>query len=235
MDEPDDADDALVDNCPTCEDETVHQVLRAADAGWTLQCLVCETIRTVPAPPQIRVRDVPLILSDGPASRTERLDLELDGTVGIDDEFDFGGNRIRVTQVEAPDGERPKRIKVRDVKTVYAVMFDTVTLHYTVNQGDITRAFQEPVEPETEVHIGSVREVQGQLLAIKTLKSDQNRTLHRGYLLARNVRRVFADLAPDKAKPGQRVKTRERGAGPWGSQGASNKDRKPRGTGSHRK
>lgn len=231
----DEADDSFVDDCPTCDDETVHQVLRAAPAGWTIQCLACETVRTIPAPPQIRLRPVPLILSEGSASRTEILDLELEGSVGVDDEFDFAGNRIRITQVEAPDGMRPKRIKVRAVKTVYGVIFDTVTLHYTVNQGETTRAFQEPVIPETEIHIGSVREVQGMRLAIKTLKSDQNRTLHRGFLFARNVRRVFADVAPDHARAGSRVKTRIRGAGPWGSKGASNKDKKPRSTGSHRK
>lgn len=234
MDDPDEADDSFVDECPTCDDETVHQVLRMAAAGWTIQCLSCEGIRTIPAPPQVRLRDVPLILSEGATSRTTTLPLDVEGTVGVDDEFEHEGHRVRVTQVEAPDASRPKRLPARSVKTVYAVVFDTVTLHYTVNQGEVTKAFQEEVEPETEVHVGAVREVDGRRLAIKTLKSDQNRTLHRGFLLARNVRRVFADVAPEGAKPGQRVKTRERGAGPWGSQGASNKDRRPRGTGSHR-
>ena len=232
MDEP--SAEGIVDHCPSCDEETEHQVLRAAAAGWTIQCLDCETIRTVPAPPQIKLRAVPVILSHGSASRNEILEVDLEGNVGVDDEYELGGHRVRVTQVEAPNGERPKRIAVRDVKTIYAIVFNTVQLHYTVNQGDTTRSFQEEVLPEEEVHVGKVREVQGVRLAVKTLKSDQNRTLHRGFLLARNVRRVFADVADRKARPGQKVKTRKRGAGPYGSKGPSNKDRKPRGTGSHR-
>lgn len=233
MDDGDD--DSFVETCPSCGDDSVHQVVRAATSGWTVQCLACEAVRTVPAPPKLKLQPVPLILSDGATSRSETLHLALDSSVAVEDEFDVAGHRIRITQIEGHDGMRPKRLGVRDIKLLSAVHFDTVVLHYTVNQGDVTRSFQEDVAPEDEVHIGAVRVVQGMRLAVKTLKSDQNRTLHRGFLLARNVRRVFADVASSDAKPGQRVKTRQRGAGPWGSPGASNRDRKPRGTGSHRK
>ncbi|MEK6976355.1 MAG: HVO_0476 family zinc finger protein [Candidatus Thermoplasmatota archaeon] len=226
----------LVDlHCPDCGEVREHAVLRAAAANWTLRCERCKKVRTMAAPKQPRMHIVPVILSEGPTSRNASFAVELDGTVGIDDEFDLEGRRIRVTAVESLEGMRPKRLKSREVKTVYAVLFDTVNLHYTVNQGELTRAFQESVSPEEEIHVGTVREVQGVRLAIKTLKSDQNRTLHRGFLYARNVTRVFADLASDKAKPGSKVRTRSRGAGPWGSQGAGTKDRRPRGLGSRRK
>jgi uncharacterized Zn finger protein len=227
----------LVDlKCPDCGEVWEHAVLRASDAGWTVQCLRCKRVRTMPAPRQERFVPVPVILSQGGTSRTAQLQVPLDGHVAVDDEFDLEGHRVRVTAVEVDAGQRPRRAKGRDVRTLYAVLFDTVTLHYTVNQGEVTRSFQEEVVPETEVHVGSVREVQGLRLAIKTLKSDQNRTLHRGYLFARNVSRVFADVAHAKARPGAKVRTRQRGAGPWGAQGArpSNKDRKPRGLGSRR-
>ena len=221
--------------CPDCDLITDHTVLRAAAANWTLRCERCGKVRTLPAPPAPRMKVLPVILSEGATSRTAQVAAELDGTVAIDDEFDLDGRRIRVTAVETVEGTRPKKAKTREVRTVYAVLFDTVNLHYTVNQGEITRSFQESVSPEEEIHVGTVREVQGVRLAIKTLKSDQNRTLHRGFLYARNVTRVFADLAAAKAKPGSKVRTRSRGAGPWGSQGPGNKDRRPRGLGSHRK
>lgn len=226
----------LVDlHCPDCGEVREHAVLRAAAANWTLRCERCKKVRTMPAPKQPRMHIVPVILSEGATSRNASFAVELDGTVGVDDEFDLEGRRIRVTAVESTEGMRPKRLKSREVKTVYAVLFDTVNLHYTVNQGELTRSFQESVVPEEEIHVGTVREVQGVRLAIKTLKSDQNRTLHRGFLYARNITRVFADLASDRAKPGSKVRTRSRGAGPWGSQGAGTKDRRPRGLGSRRK
>lgn len=220
--------------CPQCDEVQEHVVLRAAAANWTVQCLRCKRVRTMPAPKQERFVPVPVILSEGDKSRTVQLHVPLDGKVAENDEYDFEGHRVRITAVEVAEGRRPKSAKGRDVRKLYAVVFDTVTLHYTVNQGDITRSFQEAVVPETEIHVGSVREVDGVRLAIKTLKSDQNRTLHRGYLYARNVHRVFADVAV--TKQGNRERTRQRGAGPWGNQGArpSNKDKRPRGLGPRR-
>ena len=215
--------------CPECG-ESEHVVLRMADAGWTLQCMVCRKVRTAPAPPRERFRTVPAVLAQGAESRTIELQAPLDGHVAIDDEFDWEGHRVRITAVEKPDGTRPSQARGRDIRILYAVLFDTVTLRYTVNQGDITRAFQEEVSPELQLHIGTVRNVQGHNLAIKTLKSDQNRTLHRGFLLARNINRVFADLAPEGSRPGDPVKTRSRGAGPWGSQSAISRVKRPKGS-----
>lgn len=235
MDEDQDDDVGIVElDCPSCMEVTDHVVLRAAAANWTLRCEGCGKIRTVPAPKQPRMHLVPVILSEGATSRNAQVAVELEGNVSVDDEFTLEGRRIRVTAVESKEGMRPKRLAARDVHVVYAVLFDTVNLHYTVNQGEVTRSFQESVSPEEEIHVGTVREVQGVRLALKTLKSDQNRTLHRGFLLAKNVSRVFADLAPSKAKPGEKVRTRNRGAGPWGSKGPSNKDRRPRGLGGRR-
>jgi uncharacterized Zn finger protein len=231
---PDGAGELVDLKCPDCEEVWEHTVLRAADSGWTVKCLRCKRVRTMPAPKQVRFVPVPVIISEGGNSRTERLQVPLDGFVANDDEFDLEGHRVRVTAVEIDAGQRPKKAKGRDIRTLYAVMFDTVTLHYTVNMGELTKSFQEDVVPEEEIHVGSIREVQGERLAIKTLKSDQNRTLHRGYLYARNISRVFADVA--RSKGGTREKTRQRGAGPWGNNGArpSNKDKKPRGLGSRR-
>lgn len=214
----DDGADLVELDCPTCDDATPHEVLRAAPAGWTVQCAECGTVRTLPAPKQERFVQVPAILSEGAASRTIQLAVPLDRPVQADDEFEFEGHRVRVTAVETQGGVRPKSAPGRDVKVLYAVVFDTVRLHYTLNQGEITRSFQEEVAPEEEIHVGTVREVQGVRLVVKTLKSDQNRTLHRGFLLARSVRRVFCDLAPSRARPGAKVGARRRGP-PQGARG----------------
>jgi uncharacterized Zn finger protein len=197
-------------DCPECGELAPHAVLRAADAGLTVRCGSCGAVRVLPAPRKERMRPVPVILSEGPASRTVEVHVGLDAPVAVGDEFDLEGHRIRVTTVELPGGERPKVAPGRQVKTLYAVAFDTVALLYTVNEGELTRSFREDVPPEQEVHIGIVREVQGVPLLVKTLKSDQNRTLHRGFLLARNVRRVFADVAP-RGRAGSRMRTRRRG------------------------
>jgi uncharacterized Zn finger protein len=212
--------------CATCGDVEEHTVLRAAASGWTVECVECRTKQTVPAPPKPRTIQVPLVLSEGATARTTQLEVPLDLPVAVDEEAEVEGHRVRITAVERRDGSRPKGAPGRDIKTVYGVVYDTVRLRYTVNEGDITRSFQEEAPPEEEIHIGVVREVQGINLVVKTLKSDQNRTLHRGFLMARSVRRIFADLAPRGSKPGQKAKVRRRGAPPGQSKPRS-KDKRP--------
>lgn len=216
----------VVLDCPACGGLEDHAVLRAAASGWTVACLQCQTRRTVAAPPKVRTTTVPAILSEGAAARTVHLEVPLDLPVAVDGEASVEGRRVRITAIEARDGTRPRQAAGRAIKTLYAVAYDTVRLRYTVNQGDVTRSFQEEVPPEEEVHVGLVREVQGIHLVVKTLKSDQNRTLHRGFLLARNVRRIFADLAPPGSRPGQPAKVRKRGA-PKGQSRPRGKDKRP--------
>ncbi len=213
FDEEETGDELWLD-CPTCGAIEEHEVLRAAAAGWTVRCLECKTPRTLPAPKKERTVVVPVILSQGATARTSKVEVPLDGPVAPDDEFQVEGHRIRITAVELADGQRPKSAPGRNLRMLYAVLFDTVAVNYTLNQGETTRAFREEVAPEEEIHIGRVREVQGIRLVVKTLKSDQNRTLQRGFLLARNVRRAFADMAPGKAQPGQKARVRRRGPPP---------------------
>lgn len=230
IDDVEDPEETPFLECPTCGEVEPHEVIRAAPAGWTIQCLTCSVIRTVPSPKQERYVTVPAIMSRGSQARSIQLDVPLDSPVKVDDEFVVDGQRVRITAVELPDGERPKSALGRNIRILYVVFFDTVTLRYTLNQGEITRSFQEEAVPEEEIHIGTVREVMGVKLVIKTLKSDQNRTLHRGYLNARNIRRVFADLAPTKSRMGEKVRIRRRGAPPGASKPRS-KDKRPRSPG----
>jgi uncharacterized Zn finger protein len=225
-DEEEEQEEPVFLECPTCGQVEDHAVVRAAESGWTVECLECHTKRTVPAPPKQRMIKVPVILSEGAAARTIHMEVPLDGPVKPDDEVEAEGHRVRITAVEKKDGSRPKSAIGRDIKMVYAVVFDTVRLRYTVNEGDVTRSFQEEAPPEEEVHVGYVREVQGLRLVVKTLKSDQNRTLHRGFLLARNIRRIFADIAPRGSKIGQKAKVRSRGA-PHGQSKPRSKDKRP--------
>ncbi len=228
------SDEALILDCPDCGEEQGHEVLRAADSGWTVQCARCKRIRTLPAPRQERTMPVPVILSRGATSESAQLQVPVEAGVSLNDEYELDGHRLRITAIELRDGTRPSHAAGQVLKTLYAVVFDTVRLHYTVNQGEITTSYQEDVSPEEEIHIGTVREVKGIKLAIKTLKSDQNRTINRGFLLARSITRVFADVAGKRARAGDKVKTRSRGAGPWGqarTKGPIKRIGRPRGSG----
>lgn len=197
--------------CPACGSED-HEVLREAAGHTTLRCTECGHVRTE-APRKPRHTDLALVLSDGHRSWSDRILVPDDEPVAVGDEFDHEGSRWLVTGVERTDGHATASAPAAQLRTCFAKRFDQVVLKVSVNEGEVTRSYEEAVDPERPVHIGEVLQVQERLLVVKTLKSDQNRTLHRGFLLARNVRRVFCDPAPPKARPGAVMAVRRRGAG----------------------
>lgn len=202
--------DPLVVLCPTCRTEEVHDVLKASEQNLTVRCTECHSVRSM-SPPRDRTVDLQLIISHGPESRSERIETPSEESIRVGDEFEHAGHRMLVTGLESNEHRRVQDGKAHELHTVFAKVFDTVVLKLSVNERDVTRSHEMVVEPDREVHIGEVFDLDGRRVAVKTLKSDQNRTLHKGFLLARNVRRAFCDPVKGHARPGEKVPTRPRG------------------------
>lgn len=209
--------------CPECGGLDLD-VLRASSNSRTLRCLDCDAVFTA-SPATDRTTPLRLIVSEAGESQPQALEVVTTDIVSLGDEFEADGHRYLVTSIEGPVGPTTS-CRVSEAKVVHAKLFDQVQLQISVNEGEVTRSYQLPVEPEEPVRIGQVLEVEGRLVAVKTLKSDQNRTIRKGFLFARNVRRAFCDPAPPKARPGDQVPTRSRRApaptrkrgppkGPW--------------------
>ncbi len=199
----------VMGTCPTCG-IGMHDVLHASNQSWTLKCQDCDLVHNE-TPPSSRLAEVPVIISDMDQSRSARIDVPRVDDIHVDDEFEFEGHRMLVTAIESPAGRRVPKANAAEVHVLYAKVFDQVRVGYAVNDGDVTHSLQEWLEPEEEIHVGIVRLVDGHLVLPKTIKSDMNRTLHKGYLLARNIRRVFCDPAPKGAREGDKVGVRRRG------------------------
>ncbi len=203
-------DEVIITRCPDCADDTEHVVLKASATNLTARCTDCGRTHTF-SPPHARFIEIPVVLSSGQESWSDRIETLLDEEVVVGFEFEHDGHRMLVTGIEGRDGRNHEKLVGRDVKVLFAKLFDTVLLKMSVNEGEKTHSHQLEVEPEREVHIGEVFAVDGLKLKVKTLKSDQNRTLHRGFLLARNVRRAFCDVVPGWVKEGKILPTRRRG------------------------
>jgi len=215
------------ERCPACGGEE-HEVLRETPQHVTLRCSACGHVRTE-APRRARQTDLALVLSDGDRSWSDRIVVGADEPIAVGDEFEHEGSRWLVTGVEREDGVAAAGAPARELKTCSAKRFDRVVLKFTLNEGEVTHSYEMQVDPDLTVRVGEVLEVQGRRVLVKTLKSDQNRTLHKGHLLARNIVRVFCDPAPPGARPGSVAPVRRRGAAP----GARREPRKgpPRGPG----
>lgn len=185
----------LIDSpCPDCDAEE-RVVLRQATSGWTLRCPECGRVATVPAPPKLRTVVVPVVLSWEATSRIVRLEVPLDDLVEIGGEAEVEGHRILITAIERPDASRPRKAPGRDIKTLYAKVFDTVPLGLTVNLGPTTRSYRWEVEPDHEVRIGEVVEVEGARIRITGLVALDRRRRHRGFLPARSIKRLLCEMA----------------------------------------
>ena len=206
--------DAVLLQCLHCGEEE-QQVLRAAESGWTLKCTGCGHVRTAPAPPRQRTTTVPAVLADGAASRTVPLELPLDGPVGVNDEFSVEGHRIRITALERVDGARATTAAGRDLRSISAKVYDTLSLRVSLNEGERTRSFRLEVEPERRIEVGEELEIEGLRLRVVSILSDDFRTMRKGSLEAPRVRRVLCQNA-DKPRPPKKVVRRSPPRSPRG-------------------
>lgn len=204
-------DETVTTHCPVCGEETEHAVLKASEASVTVRCTECQDVRTS-SPPRMRVVRLRLVVSHGEESWSTFLETPSDEEVAVGHEFEQDGHRMLVTGIETVTEGAPQKARASDVRVVQAKVFDLVALKLSLNEGEVTTSFEVPLDPDTPVHVGEVYEAQGRRMIVKTLKSDQNRTLHKGFLLARNVRRAFCDPAPESVQPGEVVPVRRRGA-----------------------
>lgn len=236
--------DVIID-CPVCKRPMQHALLKATPHSITVRCKECDDVRTM-SPPQMKTLELKLVVSHAGEAWSDRIEVPSDEEIEVGFEFELNDHRMIVTGLEFPEGKADKGL-ARDIKVLHAKVFDTVPLKLSVNEGDITKSFRLDVDPDRPVQIGEVVRADGRLLLIKTLKSDQNRTLHKGGLPARNVVRAFCDPAPLRAREGQVMTTRPRGRakpgaprttfgpGPRGSKHSTTSARKSSGAGPTRK
>ncbi len=206
--------DIALADCPTCGDAEEHEVLNATANSVTLRCLECGHVQAQ-APAAARALELQLVISDqGGQAFADSFMVVAGEDVAVGDEFEHQGRRLLVTGIEAQDGSFPSKAATEAIRVLHAKRFDVVILKLSLNEGEKTRSFEQVVDPDDPIAIGKVRVADGVPMVVKTLKSDQNRTLHKGFLLARNIRRAFCDAAPPGSRQGEGIDTRRRGAPP---------------------
>ncbi|MGB1586682.1 MAG: HVO_0476 family zinc finger protein [Thermoplasmatota archaeon] len=202
--------EAILARCPDCADDTEHELLKESASNLTVQCLDCDRVHSF-SPKRAKVVSLPLVISDGDQSMSDALETFDQESIAVGDEFEHGDHRMMVTGMEGHDGRHHDRLDAKDIKVLHAKLFDTVPLKMSVNEKEVTKSYRLEVSPERAVSIGEIIAVDGRKLKVKTLKSDQNRTLHKGFLLARNIRRAFCDEVPHWVKEGKIMPVRKRG------------------------
>ncbi|MBO7409974.1 MAG: hypothetical protein J6T68_03490, partial [Candidatus Methanomethylophilaceae archaeon] len=122
--------DTIFFDCPTCDDETLHDVLKGRMGKnaftATLKCQDCGRTfsATIPLPKQYKV-DVDV--SDGPVSERTSTVLEEDDVIMVGDAFFLeDGRRLRVCPIELPVEKRVKKSKAENVTILWTMQFDNL-------------------------------------------------------------------------------------------------------------
>jgi len=189
--------DTLFYECPDCDEETEHQVLKGkmgkATIEGTFRCNECGkvTSETIRIPELI---EVPVVFSDGEVSETTRTTIESNDIIAIDDEFYLDdGRRVCVTHIDVIDGPQQKKVLATNVKKLWVKQFDVLSVKVSVNDDRKTYSLRVRAEPDDEFVVGtqlSFEDFDCLIHAIKTKHS----LVRRGAAEARDITRIYGKI-----------------------------------------
>jgi uncharacterized Zn finger protein len=193
---------AVTTHCPQCGEDTLHTVLRGTlgERGeWTtldatVQCTECQTTHHALIR-EAKDVDLPVVLSEGGASRRTRVAVPGDEEVSVGEAFIVDGLNCVLTGIEAKDMRRVDDAHVKDVRTLWMKQFEEVPLRFAINLGHKTITKSFPALPSHEVTVGE-EHVFGRLRVTVHAIKTKDRLLKRGTAEAGEVVRVFARPTP---------------------------------------
>ena len=183
--------------CPDCDDYTTHEVLRGRVGKTTFEgtfrCTECG--RTFSDTLKIpRVISIPVIVSDGPVSERSVTELEEDELLAVGDEFFLeDGRRLRVCSLDLGEGQRRKKARTQQIRTIWAQQFDVLNLKVTVNDNRKSYSRRIEAEPDDEFLIGQVLPLQDMECYVHAIKA-REKLVTKGTVEARDVVRIYGKM-----------------------------------------
>ena len=186
--------ETLYYDCPDCDDETIHDVLKGrmgkASLECTLKCTECGRTfaTTIPLPKIIKMQ---VVISDGPVSERTVTEIEEDDIIAVEDEFFLeDGRRLRVCSIELPGDKRVKKSKASKVKMLWCQQFDNLTIKVTINNDRVSYSRRIPALPDDEFVIGNRLELEDMDCFIHAIKTREKLIQH-GQAEARDIIRIY--------------------------------------------
>lgn len=186
--------ETLYYDCPDCDDETIHDVLKGrmgkASLECTLKCTECGRTfaTTIPLPKIIKMQ---VVISDGPVSERTVTEIEEDDIIAVEDEFFLeDGRRLRVCSIELPGDKRVKKSKASKVKMLWCQQFDNLTIKVTINNDRVSYSRRIPALPDDEFVIGNRLELEDMDCFIHAIKT-RDKLIQHGQAEARDIIRIY--------------------------------------------
>ena len=189
--------DTLFFECPDCDDETEHQVLKGrmgkASIEGTFRCTRCNKVssETIKIP---EILEVPVVFSDGDVSETTKTTVESNDIIALEDEFFLDdGRRVCVTHIDVEDGSNVKKALAPKIKKLWVKQFDILSVKVSVNDDRKTYSLRVEAEPDDEFVVGTQLEFEDFDCLIHAIKTKHS-LVKRGAAEARDITRIYGKI-----------------------------------------
>ena len=189
--------DTIFYECPICDDETEHQILKGrmgkATIEGTFKCNGCGrvTSETIKIP---ELLEVPVVFSDGDVSEVTKTTIESNDVIAIEDEFFLDdGRRVCVTHIDVKEGHTKKKVLATNVKKLWVKQFDILSIKVSVNDDRKTYSLRVEAEPDDEFVVGTQLEFEDFDCLIHAIKTKHS-LVKRGAAEARDITRVYGKI-----------------------------------------
>ena len=189
--------DTIFYECPVCDDETEHQILKGrmgkATIEGTFKCNGCGrvTSETIKIP---ELLEVPVVFSDGDVSEVTKTTIESNDVIAIEDEFFLDdGRRVCFTHIDVKEGATKKKVLATNVKKLWVKQFDILSIKVSVNDDRKTYSLRVEAEPDDEFVVGTQLEFEDFDCLIHAIKTKHS-LVKRGAAEARDITRVYGKI-----------------------------------------
>ncbi len=189
--------DTLFFECPDCDDETEHQVLKGrmgkASIEGTFRCTRCNKVssETIKIP---EILEVPVVFSDGDVSEQTKTTVESNDIIALEDEFFLDdGRRVCVTHIDVEDGSNVKKALAPKIKKLWVKQFDILSVKVSVNDDRKTYSLRVEAEPDDEFVVGTQLEFEDFDCLIHAIKTKHS-LVKRGAAEARDITRIYGKI-----------------------------------------
>lgn len=189
--------ETLYFDCPVCDDETEHQILKGkmgkSTIEGTFKCMVCNrvTSETIKIPGLL---EVPVVFSDGDVSEVIKTTVETNDIIEEEDEFFLDdGRRVCVTHIDTLDGKLVKKTLAPNVRKIWVKQFDILSVKVSVNDDTKTYSLRVEAEPDDEFVIGTQLEFEDFDCLIHAIKTKHG-LRKAGAVEARDITRIYGKI-----------------------------------------
>ena len=189
---------ALYLDCPTCQDETLHKIVKARVSGKKkkvmdalVRCNECKSKYAMSLQVSVPV-EIPVVISWLEKSERTMLEADPDSELVVGDEIFLGEQRVKITAIES-GGKRVNTALAREIETIWSVRYEKVRVKISISKRDKTVSKEILAVPEEEFYVNDMLTVDKMNVVIHRIKTEDG-VLRTGMAHAKDIKRVYGRI-----------------------------------------